>query len=197
MDWNIRETSLHCSACTREFQEGEEVFCALFDRVTTFERRDYCTACWPPQDASGVYSRWQRLMPHREKPVTKHVNAEVVYDFFRKLEGEMDRLKQCFRYVLGLMLMRKKVLKFKGVERGDGGEGLRLTDPHTGVEYLVPDPILTEAEVTSLTEEIGKILNISFEAGSGPASSPPPSPDTAKPAPEPMASDAAQTATVA
>jgi hypothetical protein len=179
MDWNIRETSLHCSGCTKEFQEGEEVLSALIDQITTFERRDYCATCWPSQDVTRAYSRWQRRMPHREKPVTKRVNAEVVFDFFQKLEGEMDRLKQCFRYVLGLMLMRKKVLKFSGVRRGDGGDGLCLTDPHTGIQYLVPDPVLTETEVAGLTEEIGKILNISFENGA--------------PVPAPAGTDGAQT----
>jgi hypothetical protein len=103
------------------------------------------------------------MTPHREKPLSRRVNGLVVLDFFHRLEGEEERQKLCFRYVLGLMLMRKKLLKFSGVHRGEGGEEVLLTDPGSGVEYRVCDPKLSPAEVTGLTEEVGKLLNVQFE----------------------------------
>jgi len=163
-DWNIRETSLHCAACGREFQEGQDIHSTLLETQTSFERRDHCAACWAAVDPKIVFSQWRTLMPRHETPVGKRVNAQIVLDFFRKLEGEQERQKLCFRYVLGLMLTRKKIMKFGGVIRGEDGEELLLTDARTGVAYRVRDPILNQQEIAGITEEVGKLLNIQFDA---------------------------------
>ena len=172
-DWNIRETSLRCAACGREFQEGQEIYSILLETQTAFERRDHCAGCWAGVAQGAVFSQWRTLMPRRETPVNKRVNAQIVLDFFHKLEGEPERRKQCFRYVLGLMLTRKKIMKFGGVNRGDGGEEIVLTDARTGVEYRVYDPNLSPEEITNLTDEVGQLLNIQFHSSAEPADNAP------------------------
>jgi hypothetical protein len=164
MDWDLRETSLRCAACAKDFHEGQEVFSILSDTGAAFERNDYCAECGRSREQQPAYSRWRTTMPRRETPLNKRVNGQVVLDFFHRLEGEQERRKQCFRYVLGLMLMRKKLMKFGGVRRGDGGEELVLSDPHSGVEYRVYDPKISAEEISSLTEEVGKLLNVEFGA---------------------------------
>jgi len=165
MDWNIRETALRCAMCAADFREGQEVCSLLVDRATGFERRDYCASCWSGQEIAQAFSHWRTTMPRREQPLSRRVNAQVVLDCFLKLEGEQERRKLCFRYVLGLMLLRKKRMRFGGVQRGEGGEELVLFDAYSGAEYRVYDPGLNADEVAGVTEEVSKVLNIEFGNG--------------------------------
>ena len=160
MDWDIRKTAAECSVCKAPFGEGVEVCSALFDRTTEFERRDYCLACWQAAGRDEVFSFWRTRVPCRDEPRRPVVDKDVVLNFFDRLEGAEEALKRNFRYVLALLLMRKKVLKFTDVERGEGGEVLVLYDKERDRECRVPNPQLTDEEIQSVTEEVGKLLNI-------------------------------------
>lgn len=159
-DWDIREPASRCSLCEKEFAGGQEVHSALVEIEDSFERYDCCEACWQSNRPEAVYSTWRTTTPEREKPIAKRLNSEVVLDFFHRLENEADRRKQSFRYVLALMLLRKKVMRFEGVEREDGAEMMVLRDARSGVPYSVPDLHLAGEELSQMTEEISRLLNI-------------------------------------
>jgi len=167
-EWDIRDPSRKCTRCERPFAEGEPVFSALRETEDGFERLDCCAACWGAVEAEGFYSRWRTVACVREEPLARRMSGKVVLDFFHHLEGETERRKQCFRYVLGLMLVRKKVMRFLGVERGSDGDFLVLKESGSAVEYRVADPRLTPDEVASLTEEVGRLLQVSVAGQEGP-----------------------------
>ena len=162
MDWEIRDTSLHCAACSKEFAEGEDVFSTLLEQMDTYERRDFCRGCRQQQETSTAFSRWRTKMPRGEQSLNRRVNSEVVLDFFHRLEGEQERRKQCFRYVLALMLMRKKLVKFVGVNRDENGDQLVIQDARSSARYRVFAPALSSEEIAGLTDEVSKILNVQF-----------------------------------
>lgn len=164
MEWNIRETSLKCAECEKAFAEGENIHSLLFyEDEEGFVRRDFCQDCVDRAEKDKAFSRWLTVMPKREQPMNRRVRTDIVLDFFHRLEGEEDRKKLCFRYVLALMLMRKKLLRYGGVNRGDGGEELILSDSRSDAEYRVYDPNLGAEEISYLTQEIGQLLNINLE----------------------------------
>ena len=122
-----------------------------------------CTArsaeCWPAQDHDKAFSYWQTRIPKKDAPVRRFVDDEVILDFFKKLEGQEEPSKKSFRYVLGLLLMRKKVLKFTEFRRGETSGILVLYDKVRDSKYEVADPNLTEEQIQQVTEEIGQVLN--------------------------------------
>ncbi len=163
MDWEIRKPSRECASCNAQFDENAEVHSALFDKTTEFERVDYCANCWQQLERDGIFSYWKTCIPPREGPTRQVVDHEVVMNFFRRLADATEPVKRNFRYVLALLLMRKKHLKFRDVVREDGGEFLVLYDPAEGQERRVYNPQLTEEEIQGVTEEMGKVLNIQLE----------------------------------
>lgn len=159
MDWEVSNTTLACAACTKGFAEEQAVFSALFDETPNFVRRDFCAECWPGQDHDKAFSYWQTRIPKKDAPVRRFVDDEVILDFFKKLEGQEEPSKKSFRYVLGLLLMRKKALKFTEFRRGETSGILVLYDKVRDTSYEVADPNLTEEQIQQVTEEIGQVLN--------------------------------------
>ena len=58
------------------------------------------------------------------------------------------------RYILGLLLIRRKVLKFVDVERSGDDELLVLRAPATGDEYRVTNPRLCDEELAAVQAEV-------------------------------------------
>ena len=159
-DWDISETSLVCAGCESTFQEEQELFSALYDEQASFARRDYCPNCWESVDKGEAFSFWRTRIPRKEQKNRQFVDDETLMDFFRRLENEESRGKRNFRYVLSLLLMRKKLLRFRTGIRSEGGEELVLYEPKSHVEHRVYDPQLAEDEIEQVREQIGQVLNV-------------------------------------
>jgi len=158
-EWRILRGEKRCTLCQKPFEEKENYYSALYDRKTTFERLDFCTACWKGETAE-MFSFWQTRTPMKDEKRKLLVDDDVLLDFFRRLEGAEDELKVNFRYILALVLMRRKILKFTDVKRGEGSETLVLTLPKEKATFEVRNPQLDEEKIVRVTEEVGKILNV-------------------------------------
>ncbi len=158
-DYRIVRGERKCTSCGREFQENETYCSALYDKGTEFERLDFCVDCWSGETPE-MFSFWQTRVPPKAEKKKLLVDDEVIMDFFVRLQDATDELKVNFRYILALVLMRKKRLKFKDVRRTDDREFLVLDLPRNGGTYEVLNPDLTEDKISQVTEEIGKILNV-------------------------------------
>ena len=160
MDWEISNLARQCSGCEHAFAEEDEVFSGLCDEKTAFVRRDYCEACWGRMDCAEFYSNWRTRMPKKDETPKRFVDDDVLLNFFYRLEGEEEELKVNFRYVLALLLIRKKLLKFKSLRREGEQEWLILFDRREDRNHEVLNPDLAAEQLTSVTEECGKLLNI-------------------------------------
>jgi len=157
MEYQIGGPEKHCLTCGKEIAQGETFHSAIYEGEESFTRRDYCAACWadPPE---ACYSFWRtRVAPQKENE-RKKIDAEVVLGFFDQLEAKESDLDLNFRYVLALLLMRKRVLKFDDVERNDGGEFLVLRRPGEQKRHHVLVRSLADEEIRGLTEEVGRLL---------------------------------------
>jgi len=160
MDWEIGNATLACATCGKPFAEEQGILSALYDERPAFVRRDYCKDCWPQQDRQSVFSYWETRIPKRDAPVRRFVDDDIVMDFFRRLEGSQEPAKVSFRYVLGLLLMRKKALKLKEFRRTETSATLVLHDRLRDCDYEVADPNLTEEQIQQVTGEIHQVLNV-------------------------------------
>jgi len=162
MDWNIQQPKRECCACAKQFDEGEQYFSALFDSGEEFDRKDYCTACWEnTASCPQLFSFWQTRVPTKEEERKLLVDNNVLLDFFLRLSEEKSEQpdhKTKFRYILALVLMRKRTLRFVDIAR-NGGEYLILRYPKEDREFRVLDPGLTEEEAESVKDHLSQILN--------------------------------------
>ena len=157
-EWEVQRPSETCSVCGRSFEINEQYYSALFDRGLQFERLDFCLKCWEGTKPE-TFSYWQTRRPEPDQERKLLVDDDLILDFFLRLQKETEPVKINFRYILALILMRKRILKFETTERRDDTEYwvLRLVRDRT--QHRVVNPRLTDEEVERLSEEVGQLLN--------------------------------------
>jgi hypothetical protein len=81
---------------------------------------------------------------------------------FEHLADAPDDQAQRFRYVLALVLMRKRRLKILETRRLSGGRGevLTLREPVTQKQHVVNCPSVTEEEIRSVADRLRDILDM-------------------------------------
>lgn len=153
----IQNLSRRCCVTERELREGERYYSALFDEAGQFIRKDYAEDAWsgPPQ---GIVAFWSGRIPASDRPVKPTINDELLLDCFNHLDEAREAEKVNFRYVLALLLMRRKRLKFEDVRRQSGEESLLLRCAKSGRRYEVADPRLSEHEMNAVQDEVFRVL---------------------------------------
>lgn len=157
MDYQLTAPSRHCILSGREILPGEKYFAALLDENGNFVRRDYAVESWqgPPQ---GAIAFWQSKIPLEgatRKPV---YNDSLLMDWFLHLANETEPSRQRIRYVVALLLMRRKRLKFEDLRRDAGQDTMLLRDAKSGSRYEIADLRLSETEIAAVQEEVFRAL---------------------------------------
>ncbi|HPD13848.1 MAG TPA: hypothetical protein PLE19_02810 [Planctomycetota bacterium] len=159
MEWNVAKPQRVCP-CGRELAENETYYAALYEQGDDFVRKDYCLPCWEKAQAEGgIFSFWKTTVPVKEQKRRLFADDEVLLDFFFRLEHAQEEQKRQFFYLLGLILMRKKLLKFDDLERADGQEFLLLRYAREDRVVRVPNPRLTEEQIEALKGQLSEILD--------------------------------------
>jgi hypothetical protein len=156
-DYQIQPHTRRCAATGRELQPGEKFFTALLEEGERFLRKDYSSEAWqgPPH---GTFSFWSGRVPAPEGGRRKTIDDDVLAECFARLEGEADPAKVNFRYVVALLLMRRKRFKFEEARMEQGQEVLTVRCVRTGARHDVVNPRLTEEQMTEVQEEVFKVL---------------------------------------
>jgi hypothetical protein len=157
-DYQITAPTRRCAATGRELRPGERYHSVLIDDGARFVRRDYAADAWagPP---AGAFSHWAGRVPaageaQRRPPIDDDLLAEC----FHRLDGAADPAKIQFRYVVALLLMRRKRFKFEDVTKDAAGETLTLRCTRTGERFAVTDPGLTEEAMAAVQDEVFQVL---------------------------------------
>jgi len=167
-DWKIASGRKECHGCGRQFAEGEGLYSVLYETEDELKRADFCTECWRGSD-EGAFSFWRTRVPVKNEP-NSLPPGEALLELFRRLGESSYPRKEQFRYVLALLLLRKRLLKLIRTERKDDQEVFVLEDRKTGEDVPVTVPRLTDTEVKVVSEELGKLLNARVDSGKDPRS---------------------------
>jgi len=166
-EYKISASERTCHTCGRRFDVGESYYSAVVeaepDAEEMFVRRDFCPDCWRP-DPEAYFSYWQTRVP--EPPTARPTGPRLVdigrlMQLFEHLaEADQEEARR-FRYVLALVLMRKKRLRLESSRRvGGRGEELTLRESGTKRRHTVTCPRLSEDEIRSVTDRLGAILDM-------------------------------------
>lgn len=157
LDYQVQPNSRRCAITGRELKPGDKFYTVLIDDNGTMTRQEHCEEAWngPPDN---VFSYWTGRVPTSEKAEKPAFDDEMLLECFTRLEGEKESSRINFRYILSLLLMRRKQLKFDEVCTRDGQEVHRLREPRTKVIHEVIHPNLTEQEILDVQEEVYKVL---------------------------------------
>ncbi|MBI3462223.1 MAG: hypothetical protein HY000_04065 [Planctomycetes bacterium] len=158
-EYEIQPLSLHCAQTGRELKPGETYYSALTESPEGFRRLDYSAEVWQgPPDRTVAF--WRAKVPTDSGGKRRQmVDDSVVVEFFERLAGAEDATKLNFRYILALLLLRKKILKLTHVVHEEAREILVLRASAGATEHRVVNPGLTEPQLEAVQAEVDKILH--------------------------------------
>lgn len=161
-DWTIQSRSGRCAVTGRDFAEGELFYTLLFRERTGFHREDLCEEAWKQRqadaDAHEPYSFWRSKFEPPPPAAPEPLARETAEDLLRRYMTEVDERHANARYILALMLERKRLLK--QIEAKEDLHGRTLVYEHlkTGEVFIIPDPGLRLGQIEAVQDEVAALL---------------------------------------
>jgi hypothetical protein len=83
---------------------------------------------------------------------------DLLEECFHRLEGQTDPGRVNFRYVVALLLVRRRRYKLEQTATEAGVETMTVKCLKTGTKHAVTNPRLTEDEMAQVQEEVFHVL---------------------------------------
>jgi len=170
--WKTGHRGQGCGACAGEFVPGALVVSALFEPAPAggaepdfedappFSRTDFCGDCFDGEaDTGAPFSWWRFVVPApEEKKAT--FDLGVAREFLQRLLGQDDPERASLRYLLTLLLMRKRVVKVTEQFSDERGDVMSIRFPPADTLHEVVCCELGEDETESLREQLGELFDL-------------------------------------
>ncbi|MBX3409043.1 MAG: hypothetical protein KF859_04075 [Phycisphaeraceae bacterium] len=166
----VSRSSGQCAASGRAFAEGEHFVATLCERPepsAPLERVDFSLEAWEgghrPAPPLALFAVWRSAYQSRPPTRKSLLSDDELVDLFENLAAATDPKQLAFRYVLALLLVRKRLLRLVSQRsaRVDQPGALlvhpRGTPPETPpIEVL--DPGIDEAATADIIEQVGQLI---------------------------------------
>lgn len=155
-DWEIKSRSHHCSKTGREFLEGEFFYTLLLRDGDGFRREDLSEQAWKERNENvQPFSFWRRKYEAPAPPPPDPIPRDDAEGLLRRLMEENNPVHNNVRYILALMLERKRLLK--PIESRDDDI---LVYEHTvsGETFVISNPRLSFDQIPDVQREVSAML---------------------------------------
>lgn len=171
-EYKVNRCTRRCHALDRPLRDGEWYYSVVIEQGDDYQRRDYSAESWqgPPEGALGW---WKNQMPRADQKKMVLAPKEVLVDLLRQMEQIPAKSKS--RYLLALMLMRRKVVQPRETrpeaqrredqapsadssDSPDSGEVLALEVIADGSTIDVPVCTISRGESAELRRELDELL---------------------------------------
>src|SRR5215471_4754291 len=155
-----------CAASGRPIAVGEEFIAALRqgEGEERLERVDYSVEAWRGgARPAGLFGYWRAKMEPLDARKKPFIDDAALMDLFEQLEEAQEPARVAFRYLLALMLIRKRLLRYEG-NRRDGGAQVMLVRVWTPASATpapvceVVDPGMDDRAVAEAIEQLTAVM---------------------------------------
>jgi hypothetical protein len=161
-DWSLQSRGHHCTTTQKPFEEGESFYTLLFDETTGYRREDLCEEAYKsrPADAPQPFSFWRSKYAPPPPPAPETLAKQTAEDLLRAYMAENTTHYANARYLLAVMLERKRILKEVETKRTDDGTLIRVYEHgKSGEVFVIPDPELKLDELEQVQMEVASLLS--------------------------------------
>ena len=161
-DFEVRRCTRRCASTDRDLQPEEAFYSVLIEENGEVVRLDYSLGAWEgaPENAIGW---WKSQMPSNDVRKLNWAPNDVMLHYFEQLEEQPT--KSDVRYVLTLLMIRRRILRLEDTEIDDAGaEWMVLYCPRREAEFrvLVVDP--ASERIDQIQDELSQLLFGASEA---------------------------------
>lgn len=132
-DFKVNRCSRRCYSQSRPLRDGEWYFSVVLENGDDLTRRDYSAEAWmgPPE---GVVGWWKGRMPVAGARKLVLAPDHVLVDLLRGLGDSVQR--QPLRYLLALMLLRRRIVSSVSKKDDPGPINLRVNADGSEIEVI-------------------------------------------------------------
>ncbi|HEX3725455.1 MAG TPA: hypothetical protein VHV08_04405 [Pirellulales bacterium] len=156
IDYEVQRCTRRCAVTGRELSPGESFYSTLTASGADVLRQDYSLEAWqgPPAGALGW---WKSQMPERDARKLHWAPNDVMLELLESLESQPD--KHDMRYVLSLLLIRRRVVRLEASSIDDQGhEVCELYCPRRDATYRVRTALPDSPRAMEIQEELARLL---------------------------------------
>ena len=156
-----------CHVTGRNIEPGHPYVAALksADETGRLERVAYDPDAFvglPDADRAALLAHWRTTMPDGS-PRPKRLAGDTLVELFRRLGDEEGDERLAFRFVLGLLMMRRRLLSLDRTDADDQGRPvwvvrLRKCDDPEQAEIELVDPKLDPSHLEELGREVARLI---------------------------------------
>jgi hypothetical protein len=167
-EWSIQSRTDRCAVTGAPFQDGEFFYTLLFEDGSGLRREDISEAVWKDRnDNRQPYSFWRSKYEAPPPAAPEPLAKQTAEDLLRRYMQEHSTHHAAARYLLAVMLERKKLLKEVDARRSAEGGLTRIYEhTKTGEVFVVPDPQLRLDQIEEVRAEVSALLEPGGGGGS-------------------------------
>jgi hypothetical protein len=156
LDYEFQRCSRRCSVTERDLKNGEDCYSVLWAEGAEIVRRDYSAEAWqgPPENSLGW---WKSTVvdPNAGRP--HWAPNDVMLNYFERLAE--DPSAEDARYVLALLLVRRRVLRVEGTEKDALGRvTLLLHSSRSESQYHAAEVVPTPERAAAIQQQLAELL---------------------------------------
>jgi hypothetical protein len=160
-EWEIQARSHQCSRCGTPFADRGRYRTVLTVAGDGYKRRDLCPNCWQQYPAAAdrsVVSQWQGIYRAPAPPASEPIAKNTAEAKLRELMASADPAHAAVRYILAVMLERKKILRHRDTLKQDGRQWLVYEHAESGEMFTVADAQLRLDQLEQVQAELAGLL---------------------------------------
>lgn len=158
-EWDIQPRASACTVCAKAFAD-KQTYHTLLDQATeSYSRRDLCADCYAGATRNTVISQWQGKYRVPPPPAPEAIQKDTAETLLRKLVESSDPTQSGPRYILAVMLERKRILKHRDTIRDEQGNELLVYEhAQSGESFTLPDPHLRLDQLEEVQRQVAELL---------------------------------------
>jgi hypothetical protein len=158
-EWEIKGRAEACAVTQRPFEDGEYFYTLLFRDRHGFTRQDISEEAWQARNDNIMpFSFWRSKFEPPPPPEPEPLPKGTAEDLLRRFMQEQDGTHANARYILALMLERKRLLKQIESQPTETGRTLIYEHAKTGEVFVIPEPQLRLDQIEAVQNEVAALL---------------------------------------
>jgi hypothetical protein len=162
LDFEVQRCTRRCASTDRQIEPGEIYYSVLEVKGADVVRHDFSNEAWngPPE---GAFGWWKSRIPEPTAKKIKLAPNDVLLELFDQLADGPEH--RDMRYVLALLLVRRRVLRTEGPatepagERPEGTmETLVVHCPKRDATYEVSVVMPGDERIEEIQERLSELL---------------------------------------
>lgn len=164
MEYQFRPIGKKCAATGEDLAPGTWCHSVLVDRNGELQRLDYSEKGWtgPPEGTLGV---WKCIVPKAAEVRHEPLDTNALMRCFEQLSEEANPAREGVRYILALLLVKKRRLRLEGSRSAGDEEYLQLAGSQGEGSYEVRDVNPSDEEVQLWQRDLNVYLASEWNPG--------------------------------